>query len=105
MGEKVADMSDETATHDQPPSANSGDAAAWFVRTRGRMSEQEERAFLAWLTADSDHARAYDAVTAAWNACLALYEDRELLVMRLKALTAVSGNRRLCGEGTEPSRS
>jgi len=92
-------MPDGTATHDQPPPANSGDAAAWFVRTRGRMTEREESDFIAWLAADPDHARAYDAVTAAWNACLAAYDDKELLVMRLKALTAVSGNRRLCGEG------
>lgn len=92
-------MPDGSATDDQSPPADSGDAAAWFVRSRGRMSAREENDFIVWLTTDPSHARAFDAVTAAWNACLAGYDDKELLIMRLKALAAVSSAQRLYGEG------
>jgi len=92
-------MSDWNAAHDDPPSMTTAEAAAWFVRTRDGMTQREENEFVAWLTVDPEHARAYDAVTAAWNACLAAYSDKDILAMRLDALAALSDGRRLCGDG------
>ena len=98
-GQTMSKLPDGNARRDAPPPAGEEDAATWFVRTRGAMSEGEQRDFIGWLAAHPSHARDYDAVSAAWNACLDLYEDTDLLAMRLKAIATVSGAKHRSGEG------
>ena len=98
-GQKMSKLPDGHARPDALPAPGEEDAASWFVRARGTMSEAEQRDFIAWLATHPRHARDYDAVSAAWNACLDLCEDRDLLDMRLKAGATVSGTKHRSGEG------
>jgi len=95
----MSKLSNGNARRDAPPPAGEEDGASWFIRTRGMMSEGEQRDFILWLAADPSNARDYDAVSAAWNACLDHYADNDLFAMRLKAIAAVSGARHCSGEG------
>lgn len=42
-------------------------AAAWFVRRHGDVSRADEAAFQGWLSSDSRHRAAYEAMAHAWQ--------------------------------------
>lgn len=80
----------ESVAQDKP--TDEVDAAAWFVRTGGELSEHGTHAFAAWLGMNPDHSAAYEAILAAWRFCLEAGNADEFQEMRTRALLCLSSD-------------